>query len=66
MTIEDSKKNSPLLYEQWKENVAARTEAKKGDADAAITSAVIFHKGKDGYSQTGWNPDRTAGCGCEI
>src|SRR5579872_3447712 len=48
MTIEDSKKNSPLLYEQWKENVAARTDAKKGDADAAIRSAAFSIKERMG------------------
>ena len=48
LSIEDSKKNSPLLYEEWKENLAVRTEAKKGDTDAAMHSAAFVIKAKLG------------------
>jgi len=39
-TIEEAKANNPLIFEHWRENVALRTESKKGDADSAIRSAA--------------------------
>ena len=56
LTIEQSKKNSPLLYPAWKENVAARTDAKKGDADSAIRSAAFAIKARMGIVRQAGTP----------
>ncbi len=39
-SIEDSKKNSTLVYEEWGDNVALRSEAKRGDAKGSIAKAA--------------------------
>ena len=47
-TIDEAKKNSTLLYEDWKDNIALISESKRGDADKAITSAAHVIKTKVG------------------
>lgn len=47
-TIEEAKKNSTLLYEDWKDNIALTSESKKGDAEKAIASAAHVVKTKLG------------------
>ncbi len=55
-TIEEAKRNNPLLFEQWKENVALRTESKKGNADAAIKSAAHVVRERMGIKRQAATP----------
>src|SRR5487761_80045 len=38
--IEESRKNSTLVYEEWDDNVALRSEAKRGDVEGSIAKAA--------------------------
>jgi len=55
-TIEEAKRNNPLIFEHWKENVALRTESKKGDADAAIRSAAHVVRERMGVKRQAATP----------
>ena len=55
-TIEEAKRNNPLIFEHWKENVALRTESKKGDADAAIESAAQVVRDRMGIKRQASTP----------
>jgi len=51
VTIDDAKKNSTLIFESWKDNVAIRVEAKHGDVDSALKSAAFVVRERMGIER---------------
>jgi len=55
-TIEEAKKNSTIIFEAWKDNIALKTEAKRGDAEAAIRSAKHVVRATFGIARQAGTP----------
>ncbi len=55
-TIEEAKKNAPLIFDSWNDNIALKTEAKRGDADQAIKSATHVMSGRFGIARQAGTP----------
>ena len=47
-TIEESKQNKTLLYDDWKDNISQTNEEKKGDAAKAISLAAFVVSAREG------------------
>ena len=50
-SIEESKQGKAILYEEWKDNISLTDEAKKGDAEKAISSAAYVINAREGIAR---------------
>ena len=50
-TVEESKQNKALLYEEWNDNLSMTNEVKKGDAEKAISQASFVVKTREGIKR---------------
>jgi aerobic carbon-monoxide dehydrogenase large subunit len=55
-TLEEAKKNSFLIFESWKDNIALKSEAKRGDADAYLTSSKHVIRARFGIGRQAGTP----------
>jgi aerobic carbon-monoxide dehydrogenase large subunit len=56
ISIDEAKARKSLVYEEWGDNVAYKTEIKRGDADGAITSAAHVVKTRMGIARQAGAP----------
>ena len=50
-SIEESKQGKAMLYEEWKDNISLTDEAKKGEAEKAISSAAYVINAREGIAR---------------
>ncbi len=55
-TIEEAKKNSILIFDPWKDNIALKSEAKRGDVDAPLNSAKHIIRARFGIGRQAGTP----------
>jgi len=55
-TIEESKQNKAIIYEDWGNNASLTSEVKKGDAEKAIASAAFVIHAREGIARQGAAP----------
>ncbi len=56
VTIDQAKETTTLIFESWKDNVALKTEAKRGDVEGAIKSASFIIRERFGIVRQAGTP----------